>query len=131
MKKETFYNGLKEPCMIRYTILECRFFRIAIHKFITADSERPMHDHPCNMWSFIFKGSYTEEYKESQNGITITRAKTFTAPTIRRIPAEHIHRIIHTEPAWSIIFSTPSFREWGFHTEKQGWVQWEQFYGER
>ena len=48
-----------------------------------------------------------------------------------RRAAEHLHRVQGIKPgrpAWTLVFTSPRRREWGFVTE-HGWVHWREYLG--
>jgi len=52
-------NGHLNPYLIRWTLFECKYFQILIHKFIRSDVD-DFHDHPWNFISFVLLNGYVE-----------------------------------------------------------------------
>lgn len=98
----------------RLIVLRCRFGGIFFHRIYASDVDC-MHDHPWNFWSLIIKGGYFEETPEGE--------KWYGARSLLYRPAEWIHRLRVEKPAWTLVFTTPKKRTWGFITPR-GWEHW-------
>lgn len=108
-----------DPYLLRwYVIPRNRFLNIYLHHFMRSDDDRALHDHPWWFASLILTGGY-REHRES--GV---RRRSRGSIAIRN--AEAAHRVELYKPCWTLIFTGPKIREWGFHCPK-GWVFWEQF----
>ena len=64
-------------------------------------------------------------YDEDGN-FTITH---WRAPFIRSFSGEHVHRLILKpgQSAWTLVYTGPKYREWGFHDLELGWVPWRRY----
>ena len=112
-------NGGNAPYMLRW-VLQTRWFSIRIHKILASDQERDLHDHPWNFTSVMLSGFYAEVSPEYPNG------RIYSAPCIIRRRADYPHRLILCAPVWTLVFSGPKIRDWGFLTEK-GWIPWQRY----
>jgi len=95
-------NG--KPYLERYYITK----NIFLHRFVSGDGDRHIHDHPWR-WAFslILLGSYIEELR---NG-----------PLVRRrwfnwIGPHYFHRIINAKPGtWTLFVHGKRVKGWGFY----------------
>ena len=112
-------GGVEDPYLTRWHLLHFLGRRVYLHWFRQSDNSRCVHDHPCDVLSFVFRGSYLE-YSDQARGEVLTIIK---APSLRRFRAEHKHRIELTKEqknkTWSLCLFFPKRRDWGF------WVSYE------
>ena len=106
------------PLMIRYRVLQTRWFNVYLHHFLRSDYDRCFHDHPWAFVTVLLSGGYWEN----------TPAGRFWRRrfSILRRPAEWQHWVEIVRPVWTLILVSRKCREWGFITDR-GWVQWRQF----
>jgi hypothetical protein len=110
------------------------WLRIYLHRFIADDEDEAMHDHPWVSLSVILWGQYDEitpvpdhatcTPDEAEHG----RRKRYRWLSVIYRPAEYRHRIclVNNKPCWTLFFTGPKVREWGFWCP-QGFVHWRQF----
>lgn len=122
-----YIGGRDDPYMLRwYLIPRNRWLNLYLHKFMRDDDDRALHDHPWNFVSIMLWGQYTE--------ITAmgTAGKVRGFPDVAFRSAEHRHRVVLDErngqpvPCWTLVFTGPKVREWGFWYPK-GFVPWQDF----
>lgn len=109
-----------DPYMLRWYIFP-RGNRpnIYLHCVLKDDDDRALHDHPYHSLSLILRGSY---YENTPAG----RFYREPGDLIYR-PAAQPHRLeVCQGPVWTLFFTGPRFREWGFHCPR-GWVPWQDF----
>ena len=86
------------------------FFRIYLHLFRKSDNDPHMHDHPCGVLTFLFRGRYKEH--------TPVGAREYTAPSLRWFPASRIHRISipkgYENKTMTLCMFMRNKRKWGF-----------------
>lgn len=103
--------------LTRWHLLHFCGRRVYLHWFRRSDASKCLHDHPCDVLSFVFRGSYVEHGED--------RLSIIKAPSLRRFRAEHRHRIELTKEqenkTWSICLFGKKRRNWGF------WVQGSEF----
>lgn len=146
-------NGEAKPYLVRYLLLNNRFFSVYVHRFLRSDHDGP-HDHPFPFFSYIVDGGYTERqyFYEGQLGRT-----WFDVEDRKREPgslafkfATDVHKVIldkeftleeKEQAPLSICLMGPKYREWGFwsgeeYTTVSGniklkahWVLWTDFLG--
>lgn len=100
--------------LIRYSIFNCPWFSIKIHKIMLSDDDC-MHDHPWSFLSIILKGGYVEH--------TPAGSKLFGAGSILWRPNPWIHKLEIWQPAITLVITFKKVRVWGFHTPS-GWLPW-------
>ena len=88
-----------------------------LHRFVSGDAERWLHDHPFNASSSVLCGGYTEEV------LSVLSHKGPTTKLVRRTPGENFsvlyntfHRIVSAEPnTWTLFRHGPHLAKgWGF-----------------
>lgn len=86
--------------------------QVYLHHMIRADLDRDLHDHPWSFVSFILRGGYAEYLRVGDQ--TITRIHRPGSVVVRR--AEDLHRVasLLTGEAWTLVFTGPKVRKWGF-----------------
>jgi len=82
-------------------------FNVFLHKFLQSDPDE-LHDHPWPYFTLILRGGYWE---------TTPKGRFWRGPGHMRVNGpKSLHRV-ELEPgvcAWSLFFSGPKLREWGF-----------------
>jgi len=117
-----------QPYLERYALFRCRWFTAYLHRFVTQDEERWLHNHPWR-WScgIPLCGGYLEErlrWLDPVEGLVIDvrNVKRFR---INHISARTFHRIVWIEAnTWTLFLHTPKCKGWGFlrHVEQEGQV---------
>lgn len=136
------------PYLYRYFILPRieGWGRVYLHKFARSDYDRCLHDHPWHYASLILWRGYWEHadgrmitnrakfiqgwsYVESVEWRKRMRPLTF----VRR-GAGWRHRVVlltdkngKFKPAWTLFFTSPKVREWGFWTGLRRWCHHEAY----
>lgn len=115
----------RDPYLIRWTLLQTRWGKVMLHRFFRSDYEGALHDHPWRFVSIILAGGYWEVTSEDPHlkpwewwpiRLAPNQARWFGPGRILRRPAQWRHRVA-IEPgkgAWSLVFTGPKVREWGF-----------------
>ena len=123
MRDPDFIVGTPDdPYLRRWWIIpRNRWLNVYLHHFLHSDEDRALHDHPYWNLSVILRGEYVEH---TPSRVTRRRAGQIA---IRR--PEAAHRIeLDRGPCWTLFFTGPRVREWGFHCP-QGWRRWQDFVG--
>lgn len=146
MRPPDFTIGSEDRPYLRrwWVIPRNRFFNIYLHQILRSDDDRAFHDHPWWNASFILKGGYWEampyDYQPDGRpyGNRIKWRGRF-AIVFRRATAAH--RLVLADgrrrtkagesgfellPCWSLFFTGPTVRRWGFWCPK-GWRFWKDF----
>ena len=101
-----------------------RFFNIYLHHFI-GDDKRVLHDHPWCSLAYQLEGCFVEHYKRHSDDQTKGRVIEKGTWTFRRGSFLHYLTLkdtfgLDSRGAWSLFFTGPRFRMWGFRTV-EGW----------
>lgn len=119
-----------QPYMERYFLFRAFGYTAYLHRFLSCDGDRWVHDHPWKTsYGIPLRGSYTQD-KASINK-AIKRGETRRAIRssmqkisrlqINKIKSSDWHRIVRVEPGtWTLfIHSTPRIQHWGFIKRNQ------------
>ena len=112
----------EKPYLLRWYLVPrnhlCNFY---LHRFLSDDDDRALHDHPWWFISFVLWGAYLEHCSD--------RARVRRAGSIAFRPASHRHRIelIEGKTCWTLIVTGPKSRVWGFWCP-QGFVPFYEFH---
>lgn len=125
----------------RWRIIQTPWFAIYLHKIMTPDKDRDLHDHPWPFLSLILRGGYDEVLDQwaylAPHDPMWAKAGNMARPTVRRgwlsvgfRRATDAHRIIrlHRAPTWTLVLTGPRRRSWGFYTDR-GYVDWKVYLG--
>jgi hypothetical protein len=120
-----FIIGGEHPYLLRWWVLpRNRLFNIYLHRIVRSDDDRALHDHPWLNCSYLLRGSYTE-HGIAAGGVHWSRVRAERSITFRRPTAAH-RLELHDGPCWSLFFTGPVVRRWGFHCPA-GWRPWQVF----
>lgn len=104
-----------KPYLIRgYIKHEGMLPGIYLHKFLCADLDKDLHDHPWNFAvSFILSGGYEEERYDSNNDIY---SRVVSAGKINLVQGSAFHRIdsLMTDSVWTLFVPFWRKKDWGF-----------------
>lgn len=113
-----------------------------VHCIMQSDDDRALHDHPFGFVTFILKGGYHEHLADGSKtwhgagsvlfrpAATVHRIELKTTCDPKNTMGACDPRICALQPAWTLVFRTRYYREWGFAT-KAGWVHNKQFITKR
>lgn len=114
----------------RWWVIRTQVFGIYIHFFEKSDDERALHDHPWPNASLVLSGAYDEVVQRSAGQIVKRRYEG--AVVCRRATAAHRIQLLavassgYEIPCWTLFFTGPRVRDWGFLCP-QGWRPWRVF----
>ncbi|QPJ61680.1 MAG: hypothetical protein G3M70_07185 [Candidatus Nitronauta litoralis] len=91
-----------------------RFLNIFLHKFVHSD-EPVLHDHPWPSISYYLKGRLAETFPDG--GRLCQQGKFY----YRSASQLHYLTKVDQQSVWTLFFTGPKLREWGFRTDK-GWI---------
>lgn len=122
----------------RWYILRTPWFGVYLHNILRPDTDRHLHDHPWNFWSFVLKGGYTESVPDRMSRWGLHRLRIWERWSVHRLRATDSHRIVHLLPhTWTLILVGRRQRDWGFWVENSEdlsitappyrWIQWQQY----
>lgn len=130
-RREELGHGPDGPYLRRWTLFRLFDYRLYLHRFLTDDSGRHLHDHPCDVWTFMLWGRYVETTPATERD-GLSTMTSYSAPYLRRFRAEHIHRIDllaeNRGKTWTLCLFLPKRREWGFYLDDGSWVRWDAYY---
>lgn len=126
----------EDPYLRRWWVIPRNpVFNIYLHQILKSDQDRALHCHPWVNLSVILWGSYLErlpKYQTQATGFDYTPG--FTRDVLRETGSISVrmghwrHRLILStgEQCWSLFFTGPVYRRWGFHC-RTGWVYWRNY----
>jgi hypothetical protein len=110
--------------LIRWIVLQCPWFSVYVHKFLSSDDERALHDHPWNFFSIILKGAYKEHcWMNKYGNPTVCNIRKMGSIGYREANWKHRVELI-TPTVWTLMLVSPRKRaKWGFWP-KANWCWW-------
>lgn len=100
---------------MRRWVLRTPIGMLRIHHILRSDDDRHFHDHPMDFVSFIVRGGYVEHRPGKEPAVCQAGSVV-----VRR--AEDLHALkLLGRSAWTLVFTGPVRRRWGFQTEG-GWI---------
>lgn len=109
---------------------------IYLHHFVHDDPDRALHDHPWASCSVILTGGYKEHLSDGNiiyrkaPAIHFRRASASHRVELYRDPIIYLegeyNKVRNIREAWTLFFTGPKIRNWGFHCPK-GWIPWWEF----
>lgn len=129
-KPDFVIGSADDPYLLRWYVIPMnRYFNIYLHNFRRSDDDRALHDHPWWNLSIILRGGYWEHLPvDSANLKTRRWWRRPFKPYFRTAMAAHRIELDLpiTGPVWSLFFTGPKIRTWGFWCP-QGWRRWTEF----
>lgn len=107
------------PYLERYFIGKIFGITFYLHRFVSADTERNVHDHPWG-WAFalVLAGGYQEErlqYFDLKSDGWVSKNRNIHRGKINVINAPVFHRIGSAEPeTYTLFVHGPRIKGWGF-----------------
>lgn len=106
------------PYLERYYIGKYFGWTFYLHRFVSGDAERNVHDHPWRLsLSFILRGQYEEERLRwlcpDSGWVSYTRQCCWYKPNLIR--GDTFHRITAPKPeTWTLFIHGKRVKGWGF-----------------
>ena len=107
--------------LYRYYLLDTRWFGIYLHRLMTSDEDRALHDHPWSFVTWLIGGGYWEVIPHSRTGGNIRHWRRRFSVLYR--PAEWAHRLELARPTWTLVCRWRTRRIWGFFLP-DGWTDY-------
>jgi len=107
----------------RLYILTTPWFGIMFHRIFRPDNQRDLHDHPWSFLSLVLRGSYVEDVPCANSRCCSPAEIGCAAPThqrrvrwlnFKRAEDRHSIRSVSRRPIWTLVFTGPKRRTWGF-----------------
>ena len=99
------------PYLVRVYLGHWRGWRIYLHRYVSADGERWLHDHPFSGLSLILSGGYVEEVLPHLGA----ESRRSWRRWFNWIPARKLHRIAGVMAGtWTLFIHGPHKHKWGF-----------------
>lgn len=98
-------------------IIQHPWGHIRLHHILKSDEGRDLHDHPFDFISFLLIGWYIEHLPGGDQ-------RFVNCVNVHK--AEDLHRLELDIPVWTLVFTGPRRRSWGFKTAS-GWVPWREY----
>ena len=106
--------------MKRLTILLTPWFSIKLHRIYRPDRDRDLHDHPWTFLSILLRGTYLED---TVDGPRLVRWWNW-----KRAEGRHSIKWTSRTPIWTLVFTGPKRRVWGFWVDEgTRFVSWEKY----
>lgn len=107
-----------KPYLERYHLFRLPFgYRVYLHRFVSSDPGRGLHNHPWNRAvSFVLSGKYEEiRMMDAQHGNAVIKRQV-SAGNLNWINGSIFHRINLTEnhECWTLFVHSPNAQPWGF-----------------
>ncbi len=121
-----FVIGLRaDPYLQRWWVIPRNpLVNLYLHRILRSDDPRALHDHSYFNVSIILRGSYIE-HTIAAGGVHRRTLREAGSVTFRS--PWRAHRLeIAQGAAWSLFFTGPRLRAWGFHCPG-GWIPWQAF----
>lgn len=126
------------PYMLRY-IVQTPWGTVRLHNIRRSDRDRFLHDHPWDFWSLLLTGGYVEtlpgtvrERVSLMHGAVawkeVPNRRVWPWLSLVRHAAEDLHGLVLDQPIWTLVWTGPRRRDWGFQTDR-GWVYWRTYLG--
>lgn len=109
--------------------------KVFLHKFHRGDQDDALHDHPWPFWSLILWGGYWEEtltgVADPGTGVAVRQRRWHEPGSLLRRPAEWLHRVVLPpgRHCWTLVWTGPKERSWGFLCRDGRRVPWRAFVG--
>lgn len=113
-----------KPYLERYYLFSLGSRQFYLHRFVSGDGDRALHDHPWkSSMAICLAGGYLEHRLENfspQSGLQI-RQRNIRPGSFNRIKANTFHQIMHTRAeTWTLFIHGKKIKSWGFlHTREQ------------
>lgn len=125
-----FIGGKEDPYLVRWWVIpRNKWFNLYLHHIIKDDRDEALHDHPWINCSLLVKGAY-DEHTILPGGVHHVEPLRAGELRLRRPTAAHRLTVRDEGEVWTLFFTGPVWRHWGFHCTK-GWRHWKDFVGFR
>jgi hypothetical protein len=105
-----------EPYLERYYLVGAFGWHVYLHRFVSSDPDRGLHDHPWRRAvSLVLTGGYDEQ-RPSNGDFDRIRVRSVRPFQLNLLRGEDFHRVILRGgvPAWTLFIHGPRVKGWGF-----------------
>lgn len=98
--------------------------KLMLHRFMPNTTDREYHDHPWAFVTVVLQGGYDDYSLGVYEHLVTRRTKPdrLRRGSLRYRPAKHSHITRSgSGGAWTLVFTGPFTRSWGFWVNKQWW----------
>lgn len=112
----------------RLILLQTPWFSFYVHWINEPDSDRHLHNHPWNFWSYILRGGYVERVAHDPTHNIKSTITTFRELlSLHKMPLASAHRIEQVLPGTvTVVVTGRRVRVWGFFTDA-GFIPWRRY----
>lgn len=98
--------GHPEKPYAKRWIVDFGIFSIRLHHWLYSDDLRAPHDHPYSFFTIVLWGSYIDLSDKNDK---------LNTGSVRYRHATHRHCVQIDKPCWTLLFTGPENRRWGFY----------------
>lgn len=107
-----------QPYLERYYVGKLFGVTFFLHRFVSGDGDRYLHDHPFSYsGAVILSGGYTEvvlKHLDPING-QVVKYRAFYPGRVNLISSSKFHKVISVKPeTWTLFWHTKRIKHWGF-----------------
>lgn len=123
--------GRPECTYLKRWYLETPWWSVRLHHWLAGDDPRYFHDHPWNFWTIVLWGTVYEKQL-----ITNTATEGFSGTSFHHrkfsdgfkyFAAEYKHIVSIDRSTWTLMFTGPKKRRWGFIVDGK-WIKANKFF---
>jgi hypothetical protein len=105
--------GKPECPYVERWVADFGLFSIRIHKWLASDDNRALHDHPWDYYTMVLKGNYYDIGETPYDSYSLWSGFPWKLH-FRKAERRHWVKLGDEVPTWTILFTGPEKREWGF-----------------
>lgn len=107
-----------KPYLERYYLFSVLGREFYLHRFVSGDGDRNLHDHPWDFsFSLVLTGSYDEVVQKyfCPKSLGILKKRKLKRGRFNIIKGSKFHQIVSAEPeTWTLFVTGKRIKDWGF-----------------